>query len=202
MCIFSHVWLLVTPWTVACQAPLFLGFSKEEYWSGLPFPSPVDLPDPGIEPVSFVSPTLEKQILGRTPGRTAKWDSDSKVIIQFNSPSCRLTIEAMWEWWQESLFMCTYYVPYSILSVLYFQFLIFTRVAQNYRGGEEDSAEPDLVDLFSSSIHGFPLWTYLLGFSFFISLLNVPHSFPLSSTGYFQVLCLVLCNVNLLNRWY
>lgn len=80
--------------------------------------------------------------------------------------------------------MCTYYVPDSLLTILYFQFLIFTTVVQNYRGGEEDSAESDLVGLFSSSIHGFPLWTCLLGFSFFISLLNVPHSFLLSSTGY------------------
>ena len=41
---------LVTPWTVACQALLSVGFSRREYWSGLPFPSPGDLPDPGIEP--------------------------------------------------------------------------------------------------------------------------------------------------------
>ena len=41
-----------TPWTVACWAPLFVGFPRQEYWSGLPFPSPGDLPDPGIEPVS------------------------------------------------------------------------------------------------------------------------------------------------------
>ena len=41
---------LVTPWTVACQTPLSMGFSRQEYWSGLPFPSPGDLPDPGIEP--------------------------------------------------------------------------------------------------------------------------------------------------------
>ena len=39
-----------TPWTVVCQAPLSLGFSRQKYWSGLPFPSPGDLPDPGIEP--------------------------------------------------------------------------------------------------------------------------------------------------------
>ena len=39
-----------TSWTVACQAPLSMGFSRQEYWSGLPFPSPGDLPDPGIEP--------------------------------------------------------------------------------------------------------------------------------------------------------
>ena len=43
------VWLLVTPWTVACQALLSMGFSGQEYWSGLPFPSPEYLPDPGIK---------------------------------------------------------------------------------------------------------------------------------------------------------
>ena len=44
--------LFVTPWTVACLAPVFMEFSMEEYWSGLPFPSPGDLPDSGIEPRS------------------------------------------------------------------------------------------------------------------------------------------------------
>ena len=49
-------WLtLATPWTVACQAPLSMGFSKQEYWSGLTFPPPGDLPDPGIEPRSSAS---------------------------------------------------------------------------------------------------------------------------------------------------
>ena len=51
---------LVTPWTVARQAPLSMGFSKQEYWSGLPFPSPGDLPDPGIEPRS---PALQTDAL-------------------------------------------------------------------------------------------------------------------------------------------
>ena len=41
------------PWTVVCQAPLSMGFPRQEYWSGLPFPSPGDLPDPGIEPKSL-----------------------------------------------------------------------------------------------------------------------------------------------------
>ena len=49
---------LGTLWTVAGQAPLSVGFSRQEYWSGLPFPSPGDLPDPGIEPESLVSPAL------------------------------------------------------------------------------------------------------------------------------------------------
>ena len=46
----SRVGLFATPWTVAYQAPPSMGFSRQEYWSGLPFPSPGDLPDPGIEP--------------------------------------------------------------------------------------------------------------------------------------------------------
>ena len=50
----SHVWLFATPWTVACQVPLSMGFSREGYWSGLPFTSPGDLPNPGIEPWSLV----------------------------------------------------------------------------------------------------------------------------------------------------
>ena len=53
---FHHVWLFATPCTVACQAPLSMEFSRQGYWSGLPFPSPGDLPGPGIEPVSPTSP--------------------------------------------------------------------------------------------------------------------------------------------------
>ena len=49
---FSCVQLFVTPCTIAYQAPLSMGFSKQEYWSGLPFPSPGHLPNPGIEPRS------------------------------------------------------------------------------------------------------------------------------------------------------
>ena len=54
----SHVWLSVTPWTIAHEAPLSMGFSRQECWSGLPFPALGDLTDPGIEPASLVSPTL------------------------------------------------------------------------------------------------------------------------------------------------
>ena len=61
--IFSHVQLFVTPWTVAHQAPLSLGFSWQEYWSGLPFPPPEDFPDPGIEPMSPASPALQADCL-------------------------------------------------------------------------------------------------------------------------------------------
>ena len=55
MCVLSLsscVQLFVTPWTIACQAPLSIGFSWQEYWNGLPYPPPGDLPDPGIKPAS------------------------------------------------------------------------------------------------------------------------------------------------------
>ena len=62
--LLSCVRLLVTPWTVACQAPLSMEFSRQGYWSGLPFPSPGDLPDPGIEPGS---PSLQADALTSEP---------------------------------------------------------------------------------------------------------------------------------------
>ena len=52
VCMLSHVQLFVTSWTVAHQTPLFMGFSWQEYWNGLPFPPPGDPPNPGIEPAS------------------------------------------------------------------------------------------------------------------------------------------------------
>ena len=60
----SRVQLFATPWTVAYQAPPSMGFSRQEYWSGLPFPSPGDLPDPGIEPRS---PALQADALPSEP---------------------------------------------------------------------------------------------------------------------------------------
>ena len=54
--LFSPVWLFQTPWTVACQAPPSMGFPRQESWSGLPSPSPGDLPDPGTEPMAPASP--------------------------------------------------------------------------------------------------------------------------------------------------
>ena len=59
---FSRVQHPATLWTVAHQAPLSMGFSRQEYWSGLPFPSPEDLPKPGIEPMSHI-PCIGRQVL-------------------------------------------------------------------------------------------------------------------------------------------
>ena len=57
-CVLIHVRLFVTPWTVARQVPLSMGFSRQEYRSALPFPTPEDLPNPGIELVSLATPAL------------------------------------------------------------------------------------------------------------------------------------------------
>ena len=64
---FSRVPLFATPWTVACQAPPSMGFSRQEYWSGVPLPSLGDLPDPGIEPMSLVSPALAGRFFTTVP---------------------------------------------------------------------------------------------------------------------------------------
>ena len=67
----SCVRLFATPWTVAYQAPPFMGFSRQEYWSGLPFHSPGDLPDPGIEPRS---PAFQADAsTSEPPGKPKKW---------------------------------------------------------------------------------------------------------------------------------
>ena len=69
--LLSRVRLFVTSWTVANQAPLSIGFSRQECWSGLPFPSPGDLPDPGNEPGS---PTLQADALpSEPPGKCIKY---------------------------------------------------------------------------------------------------------------------------------
>ena len=67
----SHVQLFATLWTVAHQAPLSTGFSRQEYWSGLPFPSPGDLPNPGTEHKSPASPA---------------WQADSLPLSYLGSP--------------------------------------------------------------------------------------------------------------------
>ena len=68
---FSHVWLFETPWTVASQAPLSMGFPRQEYWSMLPFPSPENLLNPRIKLVSLASPT----VAGRFFTTRATWEA-------------------------------------------------------------------------------------------------------------------------------
>ena len=70
VCVFSHVRPLTILWTVALQAPLSMKFSRPEYWSGLPFPPPGDLPDPMIQPTSPTSLALEGRFfITEPPGK-------------------------------------------------------------------------------------------------------------------------------------
>ena len=69
--LLSRVQLFVTPWTVACQAPLSTGFPKQAYWGGLPCPPPGDLHNAGIEPTSLMSPALA----GGFFTTSATWDA-------------------------------------------------------------------------------------------------------------------------------
>ena len=86
----SRVWLFATPWTAAHQAPPSMGFSRQEYWSGLPFPSSGDLPDPGIKPTS---PALQADALTSEPsylyGLSQK--NQDPQFIQFKK-SCNLKL--------------------------------------------------------------------------------------------------------------
>ena len=84
VCTLSHVRLFVTPWTVAHQAPPSMGFSRQEYWSGLPFPSLGDLSDPGIEPTS---PTLVGGFFTTAPPGKTQW--------------LRRTALVSWKWRQD-----------------------------------------------------------------------------------------------------
>ena len=83
--LLSHVWLFATPLTVAYQALLPMEFSRQEHWSGLPFPSPGDLPDPGNEPVS---PPLQADALllgsslGRIHGVTSGWTASAREDVR------------------------------------------------------------------------------------------------------------------------
>ena len=119
MCVLSQLWtwnevkslsrvqIFATPWTVGYQAPLSMEFSRQEYWSGLPFPSPGYLPNPGIEPGS---PALQADVLPSEPpkksimekvvfqqwmkGRQKVWVSGGGIPKRFGS----MSDEVVWGW--------------------------------------------------------------------------------------------------------
>ena len=81
VCVLSHfscVRLFATPWTVALQAPLSMGFSRQEYWNGLPFPPP----DPGIEPKSIRSPALARGFFTTS----ATWEAPLAEYLRISLP--------------------------------------------------------------------------------------------------------------------
>jgi len=100
--LLSHVWLFAIPWTVFYQVPLSMGFSRQEYWSGLPFPSPGDLPGPGTEPVSLMPPALASRFFTTSaaseapPPHTRTWLClcFAQISLAFHSMSIDLKQEA------------------------------------------------------------------------------------------------------------
>ena len=100
--VLSHVWLFVTPWTTACQVPLSMGFSRQEYWSGFSFPPPGDLPNTGIEAES-PEWSLYHCITWEAHGRTLPYTKDIHGYSLQNK-SCRLRVIPI-------LFQCYIHTP-------------------------------------------------------------------------------------------
>ena len=75
MFVLSHVQLFAPPGAISLQAPLSMQYSRPEYWSGLPFPTPGDLPDPGLEPMSLKSPSLAGGFF------TMSWSRNSRATV-------------------------------------------------------------------------------------------------------------------------
>ena len=99
----SYVQLFMTPWIVARQATLSIEFSRQEYWSGYPFPSPGDLPNPGIEPVSpaLQADSLPAEILGKLLAYTSTKSKGGleSVLVALWVPSGKLWFPQVMMWW-------------------------------------------------------------------------------------------------------
>ena len=97
---FCHVWFFVTPWTVSHQAPLSIGFSRQEYWSGLPCPTPGDLPNRGLRSNLMWFESLKSPALtGWFFTSSATWEAPDKVCLlhlNWNYECCHQN----WWYWQ------------------------------------------------------------------------------------------------------
>ena len=92
--LLSRIWLFATSWTVAFQASLSVGFSRQEYWSGLPFPPPGDLPNPGVEPTSLA---LAGTFFTTTPpGKRWRVGTDWEISVGMCIVSGKLLYGSAW----------------------------------------------------------------------------------------------------------
>ena len=89
----THIWLFITPWTVNSPGSSVHEFSRQENWSGLPFPTPEDLPDPGIEPASHA---LTSRFFTTEPPEKSTIAGNSEIIVERNIPGDS-------EWWSHDL---------------------------------------------------------------------------------------------------
>ena len=102
----SRVWLFATPWTAAYQAPPSMGFSRQEYWSGLPFPSPGDLPNPGIKSRSLA---LQTDALPSEPPGKPKWSWEpfkTELLTRYAIVFNLFKVFSRWLSGKESTYKC------------------------------------------------------------------------------------------------
>ena len=125
----SCVQLFVAPWTIAHQAPLSMGFSRQEYWSGSPRPPPGDLLDPGIEPLSLISPALAGGFF--TTGAT--WEDSMGISKKKLRSSARMifkTKQKNWQWKHSRILSvagCVYTQLNDLLILIYLDTKCFNR---------------------------------------------------------------------------
>ena len=113
VCALSQVRLFAPPWTVAQQAPPSREFFRQEYWSGLPFPTPGDLPDPGIEPASLAFPALAGGLFTSTPPRKPSWLLGTTKAAS----SCNIQQDVLSEYWLRwSFFLDCFFNLFSFHS--------------------------------------------------------------------------------------
>ena len=144
VCVLSCVWFFATPWTIACLAPLSMGFPRQEYWSGLPFPPLEDLPDPGIELISFTSPA----VAGRFFTTNATWEAQYGSL-QYSLVSL-LALPESWGPSEEKTGtllasdlgnypqqLLPRFLPSCMVSVFFFFFLIFPSFAESEKASAQ-----------------------------------------------------------------
>ena len=132
MCVlthFSHARLFATPLTVSHQSPLSMGFSKQEYWNGLPCPSPGDFPDPGIEPMSFTSPALAGRFFPLVP--PGKPCFTNKCYIFYSNSIVSVCIFSS-TWFCQTVNICLSVEWMLILDILIFIFPIISEAEHSH----------------------------------------------------------------------
>ena len=110
---FNRVCLFATLWTVACQAPLSTGFSRQEYWNGLPCPAPGDIPNPGIEPMSLTSPALAGGFF-TTSATWKAWSYVSVCVCVLSVCMCTHAQSLSHVWLCATLWTVAYQAPLSM----------------------------------------------------------------------------------------
>ena len=134
---FSPVWLFATPWTVAHQVHLSMGFSRQEYWSGLPCPSPSYLPNPGVKSMSLMSPALA----GGFFTTSATWEA----LLSHNAgrTRCQFCFFTAVSWPKNKLYQIIYCKPHISPSSLLAMLWIFKSVclSQTVLAQEEETGD-------------------------------------------------------------